>query len=437
MASSRKNTLGAVATNFIAMLMALALLLAIALALAVIETQPALTQRPPAGAEDARRAKLLYRRIVDWVNSDQQQSQISVTAADLDSLSALANLASGDLRGRAAVEDHAVAAQLSAQIPYLPGGLWLNASAHLLPSSHGLALSDVQVGHLHLPPAVAMALLQQGARFALGKPAADGALGAIQAITISDAEAVLHLDLAADRRRDMAHGLSRLARQVAGLSQPPEIEHYVTVIDQAFSQRTLASTASLGAVVRLVMAEAAGKMRAGGKTDEVQAATLALAAYCGHPRFQDAIGQVLPATDTQCQDVTLGGRIDLRRHFLVSAGLKVLSGPDAAFAAGEMKELLDTAGGGSGFDFTDLTADQAGILFAQRTASLTAQQLDGMMARWTSDADVLPPLAGLPASLSADDFSQRYGDTASPAYQSLVADIRARVQQAPLFQPVN
>jgi hypothetical protein len=70
--------------------------------------------------------------------------------------------------------------------------------------------------------------------------------------------------------------------------------------------------------------------------------------------------------------IMLGGRQDLRLHFIVSLGIKVIADSGISFAAGEFKELLDALSGGSGFSFADLAADRAGPTLNGRSLLLWA-----------------------------------------------------------------
>ena len=60
------------------------------------------------------------------------------------------------------------------------------------------------------------------------------------------------------------------------------------------------------------------------------------------------------------------GRHDLCQHFVVSAALTAMLGAKNAESAGILKEMLDARDGGSGFSFNDLSADLAGVAFAQQ-----------------------------------------------------------------------
>ena len=63
---------------------------------------------------------------------------------------------------------------------------------------------------------------------------------------------------------------------------------------------------------------------------------------------------------------TVRNQRDKCQHFCVSCLLVALVNPEAAEAAGLLKEQQDMRPGGSGFSFADLAADFAGVAFAVR-----------------------------------------------------------------------
>jgi hypothetical protein len=103
---------------------------------------------------------------------------------------------------------------------------------------------------------------------------------------------------------------------------------------------------------------------------------------------------------------TMRGRHDLTQHFVVSAALAVLVGPQNAEAAGILKEISDSRGG-SGFSFSDLSADLAGIQFAGAVGNgrIALSRLEnGFLVR-----DFLPDPSGLKDGIAWADFVQSYG----------------------------
>jgi hypothetical protein len=121
---------------------------------------------------------------------------------------------------------------------------------------------------------------------------------------------------------------------------------------------------------------------------------------------------------------TMRWRHDLAQHFLVSAELTALVGAGLAETAGIAKELHD-AQTESGFSFTDLCADLAGVAFARRVIE-GKLSLDDLAASFRI-SDHLPDLTGLRDGIPRAQFVREFGSPADPRFQKLVAEIRSRV----------
>jgi hypothetical protein len=132
----------------------------------------------------------------------------------------------------------------------------------------------------------------------------------------------------------------------------------------------------------------------------------------------------------------LGGRQDLRLHFIVSGGLKLLSEQGISSAIGEFKELLDADRGGSGFSFVDLAADRAGIRFVEVATDSAegARRLQELLAARSEEALFFPIVADLPEDMPKAEFELRYKGLDSAAYQGLVYEIDRRIAQCPVYQ---
>jgi hypothetical protein len=127
---------------------------------------------------------------------------------------------------------------------------------------------------------------------------------------------------------------------------------------------------------------------------------------------------------------TLRSRHDLAQHFFVSAQLTALAGAALAETAGIAKELRD-AQGDSGFSFTDLCADLAGVAFAERVLQGELSLADLSASFRVSDH--LPDLAGLRDGIGHADFIREFGSAADPRFQKMMAEIRGRIVK--LAQP--
>lgn len=127
---------------------------------------------------------------------------------------------------------------------------------------------------------------------------------------------------------------------------------------------------------------------------------------------------------------TMRDRRDLAQHFFLSAYLTATMGPQVALSLGVAKEMKD-ANGGSGFSFVDLTADRAGIEFAQRVTAGKIS-LGELSERFTVD-DYLPPTDDLVEGLQLDELKTRYGQLADDAFQAELKGIEARILALPVY----
>jgi hypothetical protein len=133
--------------------------------------------------------------------------------------------------------------------------------------------------------------------------------------------------------------------------------------------------------------------------------------------------------------VTLQGRQDLARHYLVSAAVAAASNSGTSDMIGLYKEWDDSRGG-SGFSFVDLAADRAGTrLGASATASeRLARQLQDALSDGLADGALLPPVQDLPEGLQERHLQRGFGGIGAPRYQRMTATIERRLDAMPLYR---
>jgi hypothetical protein len=129
------------------------------------------------------------------------------------------------------------------------------------------------------------------------------------------------------------------------------------------------------------------------------------------------------------EDVAVRGRRDWTRHFFVSAGLALTLNSTASDGAGLFKEEADSAEGGSGFSFSDLLADRAGVRFAEAATRdrQAAERMQALLANPFSLDDVFPPAGDLPEGLPDAEFQQRFGGVEGEQYKQVLVEIERRL----------
>lgn len=139
-------------------------------------------------------------------------------------------------------------------------------------------------------------------------------------------------------------------------------------------------------------------------------------------------GLAIAINDETLPPLSLRGRSDLAKHFTVSAALAQTVGAKAAEDAGIFKEHLDMHFG-SGFSFSDLLANLAGIAFRERLHAGTLRL--ETVANAFSGAAMLPDPAGLRLEdgLTSRQFAQKYGNLRDPRFLKELERVRQSVAQ--------
>ena len=134
------------------------------------------------------------------------------------------------------------------------------------------------------------------------------------------------------------------------------------------------------------------------------------------------------ATNSAPQNITLDGRDDFAKHFMVSAAIAAYADTALADAIGLYKEIDDSRYG-SGFSFNDIAADRAGTKFGEKAVANedSAKELQRQLVLGVEDRDLMPKWKDLPEFLSEAEFKRRFNEVDSPAYRAMMQKIEQRV----------
>lgn len=327
------------------------------------------------------------------------------------------------LNGRASLalaDDGRAALRLSLQPRWLAGIGHLNLSARLGDAEGLPVVSDLRIGALALPDALAPPLLGWLAR-------AGGYGSEWQQLR----QAVRETRFEAARQRLIVGYVWQpaLLDQARALAVTPAERAPIA----AAQARLTALLAAAKAGSRRPLTSVLGPLLAADNAQEQRRASLlVLAAYLAERNLSALFPEAADWPRPPAVELTLGGRYDSAQHFVISAALAAWAGEPLAEAIGTYKELAD-ARHGYGFSFADLAADRAGTAFGELLAA-RSPRLDRLLAREFSDADLLPPLDGLPEYLRQREFQQRFGGPGQPAYEALARDIERRLLAMPLYR---
>jgi hypothetical protein len=402
---------------------------------AALEPRPAVEQGATVESLDAALAKRVLSRFSKAFSTTAGQSSISFSESEIDSVIRFAARALPVFRARVNVAPKAIKIAVSARPPMLPGDGWLNLALTIEPSDTGLNIASLRLGGIDLPPRFVVWLATFAMNTTLGDHLGSLAFNGIERISVRGERISIGLNISPDTREALfARSKARL-RQALSFGDAAEVRAYYIAMHEAAVAGRLPSRGSFMPYLYFAF-DRARRQSAAGEGEgarEIRSAFLALGIYCGIGRLEFLAGEVVPDNlrrkKSRCGMTTLGGRGDLRQHFIVSAVLKVASDFGMAFTIGEFKELLDSNKGGSGFSFDDIAADLAGIRFAATLstdrpgAPVPARLLDKMKR----EGQVFPDVGGLPSGMTESEFKRRFGAVDSDAYRAVMAEIETRV----------
>ncbi|MBT9540394.1 hypothetical protein [Thiobacillus sp.] len=314
-------------------------------------------------------------------------------------------------------------------VPDNPFGRYLNITAEVAEAPGGIQIQSLQLGSLPLPGALADWVARQFHRQLLRDSTYAAMADAFSRVDFAENQATLdyrwHPEL-----------LTRLERKSVELLIPAEDQArmlvYAEQLNVLLKPYPHGSKIPLAQIVSPLFAHA---LQAGGDPRiENRAALTALAAYLGGvslPRLLAGDSRSIYRAPPVL--LSLYGRRDLAEHFTLSAALSINGGSQLAKAIGLMKEEED-AGKGSGFSFTDLAADLAGVRLGERATGDTAARVRQQLAAARTDADLLPDIRDLPEFMPQAEFDRRFGPVGSARYQAVIASIDARLDAHPLTQ---
>lgn len=312
-------------------------------------------------------------------------------------------------------------------VPSNPFGGYLNIRAEVNDAPDGIRIRSLQLGSLPLPGVLADWAARRVHRW-LRRDATYVALSdAYSRVRFQENQATLdyrwHPEL-----------LTRIERKGAelliGADAQARLLAYADRLDALVKRYPHGSTVPLVEVVAPLFAEA--RSTGGDAADENRAALTSVAAYLSGislKRLLEGDSQSIRRAPRVL--LSLHGRRDFAEHFMISAALTVNGGSQLANAIGLIKEEED-ATRGSGFSFTDLAANHAGVRLGERATSGAAADIQRRLAAARTDADLLPDFGTLPEFMPQAEFDRRFGPVGSPRYQRVIARIDARLAAHPL-----
>ena len=394
-----------------------------------LDRQPAVARYAEVTADQIERAKQILESNDPRRMKTGAMRTVEVTAGDADVAlnylahryadgSAEARFASGRLHARASVRLAAV-----------PSAPWANIDVHLAQGSPLPAIESFRVGRLPLPAWLAEAVL--GRMAATIWRAEDLALlrSAVKRVEFAEAGA-----------RVTYQWHDELGNAMRAALMPPDARERLRVYQQALAGATRALPRGSVSLVRLLTPVFTVAATRGASSDPVvenRAAILVLTFYVDGRSLAQVMPEARSWPRAARRTVTLNGRNDLAKHFIISAALSANTGGPFADAVGIYKEVADSRGG-SGFSFNDLAADRAGSRLGELAeGAQSARVLQARLRVPLTERVLMPETSDLPEFMPEPEFKRRFGGVGGPEYSAHVGRHREADRRAPALSVIE
>ncbi len=208
---------------------------------------------------------------------------------------------------------------------------------------------------------------------------------------------------------------------------------YQQIINRIVSQHNPRWRLSLADLLQPLFLVAYQRSTIENAIEENRALLLAASSYVNKDELKNFIP--IQLSTEKYYPVYLFRRVDLAKHFTGSAALAATGATALSEMLGQDKELADL-NTSSGFSFTDLAADRAGVkLGTTATASPEmARKIQKAMHNIKDYRAFMPDIRHLPENLTRFEFKARFGSIDSTNYQKMIQIIDDRINALPIYQ---
>lgn len=409
----------------------------LSLLLLVCSTSPLVaptTNLSPSQAAQARRGAA---QILKPLMSSREQVSIRISNSDLEAISDTVSYTVPAFYLRLNSSAYAVSTAVSLTI--IPGLVYVNAHCLLMPNQQDeLAFSECKLGSLPVPGLMVEYFFKGLARVFFGKEALVTLNNILKSATLSDEQVAVQFEKPSNLKDTVEGRLSDTFKVIQDLRQIAPIDgantqainFYIAEIRQS-----AVNASTTAEVVGDVFAIAQQRSFTNDPVEENQAALWALAITLGAPDMARIVALPVDYSLALPSRFNLRNRLDLRLHFFISVGLRLASEKRLSINIGKLKEILDSAKGGSGYSFVDLTADKAGVELADFTlaSEKNALRVQDILAKSADEGLFIPLLHDLPEGLNEAQFARIFGSEDDPRFREVESTIDERIAALPLY----
>ncbi len=394
------------------------LLVLVATLFLAIEDHPSVDRKVVLTPEHIERAKKIVDSHRYWVRPGTLAAA-RVTSGDADLAANYLVNRFGKGSAQVALADRNATLRLSLPLHGYPLNGYLNLEATLVETLGLPQLQSVHIGKLSLPDALTDMLVPQLVRWLRYSPEYRTGLDALRLVKMSPHE----LSIFYRWEGGFSHGVRA---SVIDKKEQERLLRYQSLLTASSKQN--GTKVSLAKMLLPLSHLAAERSVQGNALAENRALILVATFHVLGISLERVVPEAAAWPRPARQTVTVDGRDDFAKHFMVSASIAAYADTVLSDAIGLYKEVEDSRSG-SGFSFNDIAAERAGTKFGEKAVAneASAQQLQRRVASGLNDSDLMPPWSDLPEFMSEAEFKRRFGGIDAPAYRKMMHEIERRV----------
>ena len=403
-----------------------------------LEDTALVTKGPEVGVLDIAAAKSFLEQYDPRNLPDGKITTINANQRQINTALAAALAAAPILKARIVPSRFGLLAAITAAppIPDNPFGKFVNIQMLIESSTNGLQIGRLSLGEIEVPTAIVRPVFILVMDQLAGPGRGKAFLETIRSVQITGS--VVRIVY---RPKDgLLDDLKSAAKESVAAGDPKITKVYWEKMHQIHRSMQTGGRLSLVQYLQPVFTLAKQRSAGGNAIEENKAAIFAMSMFFGDIRLERFIGKVRDGEYTngpgKVSSVRLQERHDWVQHYMLSAGLTLAGGRGIADFIGEAKEVDDATNKASGFSFTDLAADRAGVRFAEVATGTDggARKMQELLSRPIGEKQFFPEIRDLPEGLTAAQFKVQYGDRKSAKYLRMVAEIDRRIDTISLYR---
>jgi len=403
-----------------------------------LEDTPLVTESAKVNVRDIQSAKDFLKQYDPRNLPDGKITTITANQGQINTALAAALAAAPQLKVRIVPSRFGLLAAITgkAPLPDNPFGQYVNISMLVESSTTGLKIGRLSIGEIEIPTTIVRPVFILVMDQIAGPGRGKAFLETIRSVQVTGSQ----IRVVYRPKDGLLDELKTAAKKTVVAGDATITRAYWEALHDLHRRTPEGSHVSITQYIPPMFALAKRRSAGGNAIEENKGAIFALAMFFGDIRIERFVGEVrrgeYKGAPRKLSHVRLQGRHDWVQHYLLSAGLALAGGRGIADFIGEIKEVQDATNKVSGFSFTDIAADRAGVRFAEvATGSVDgAREIQNYLARGIGEGQFFPEIRDLPEGLTDAQFKSRYGERESAAYKRQIAEIDRGIAQIPLYR---